>query len=185
MVKDSFPLYIKGKINNIESNQITLSNIIWQPQLDRTEPTRTFGRGSISCSNGILTGKSGYVYGFENSEHWILSFDAYHIGYALIPLVPTTITRYDTSYVQLMSSVRVYSGGRYTDYPLSSESSKKYNEWQNIKIEKSNGGYKLYLDDVLATTFNWEDNSSQLGVGVDAWAGSNTAEIKNIKVIQL
>lgn len=151
-------------------------------KLDGTEPTGTFGRGSITCSNGILSGKSGYVKGFDNTDSWVLSFDVYHIGYCLLPLVPTTTTTYDNNYVQLLSYMRIFENGRQRDISYDSGATKKYNEWQNIKIEKENGQYTLYFDDVFVATFTLSWNPSQLGVGFDAWSGSNSGQIKNIKV---
>ncbi|WP_296875530.1 hypothetical protein [uncultured Methanobrevibacter sp.] len=152
-------------------------------KLDGTEPTGNFSRGSITCSGGILSGKSGYVKGFDNTNEWILSFDVYHINYTIVPIVATTTTHYNGNYVQILGSyVRVITNGNFTDYPFDSGATKKYNEWQNIKIIKENGQYTLYFDDVFAATFTTPWNPTQLGVGFDAWNGSNSGQIKNIKV---
>lgn len=152
-------------------------------KLDGTESIGTFRRGSITCSNGVLSGKSGYVTGFENTESWVLSFDVYHTGYSIIPLVPDTVSWYDDNYVQLMSYLRIFEDGMYRDIYYDSGATKKYSEWQNVKIVKEgNEQYTLYFDDVFAATFTLAWYASQFGVGFDAWSGSNSGQIKNIKV---
>ena len=52
-----------------------------------------------------------------------------------------------------------------------------------MKIEKTNNTYTMYINDVLANTVEWQNNHSQLGIGLDAWNGATTSNIiKNIKI---
>ena len=186
MVKDTNTLNIKAKSSNAESNLlIILTNVLWNPPLDGTESIHSLGRGgSLTVANGVLRGKAGYVYGFDNVDHWKLSFEAYFTG-GSFAVTDSTVTRYDTNYLQfLKSSLRVITNGTYTDYAYTGNTLIG-NEWNIIEVEKINNQYIVSINgDIVLTNVTWSRNPSQFGVGVDSW-GTNINQVKNIFVQKL
>ena len=186
LVKDTNTLNIKAKSSNAESNLlIILTNVLWNPPLDGTESIHSLGRGgSLTVANGVLRGKAGYVYGFDNVDHWKLSFEAYFTGGGFV-VTDSTVTRYDTNYLQFLSGyLRVFTNGTYTDYVYTGNTLIG-NEWNIIEVEKINNQYIVSINgDIVLTNVTWSRNPSQFGVGVDSW-GTNINQVNNIFVQKL
>ncbi|WP_458405966.1 hypothetical protein [Methanobrevibacter sp.] len=187
MVKDSFPLYIKGKINNLYSNIILLTNVLWAPALNGE--TGADYRHSYSESNGEAVGK-GFLLkgGWSNEGLWEVTFEFKHdnIRYTGIGFIGTGFGS-DGGFQGLSSWEGSWPGGTaYASYNSGTVG------WFDVIVTKIDDTHLRLRSEILNrdTTVEWQNLATLEIVSIGARHNSSSSNfgpcrIRNVKVIAI
>ena len=181
LVEDTNNINIKAKYEQITTNIFSINQIIYKPLLDGTESIKNIS-GTVTASDGVLTGKSGYLSaGWSNTKDWKLTCQFYIKSDTGIIICSNTTSSRDYDQIQINTSgVSQHSqSSQYTSFAFSSS----LNTWHDLTIIKNSQGYTIIIDDVTAGTIDYRIPPI-ICIGVDSW-GSNSASIKNITVVKL
>ncbi|WP_458454198.1 hypothetical protein [Methanobrevibacter sp.] len=199
MVKDTNPLYIQVKLNNIESNMVVLPIILFNPPLDGTDSITKWTSMTNKTENGIFyTHGSFLTNGWSNEGLWELEFDVKCSSWRYVGLIPVCAAETNpytdakaAPYAIFMWEGISYPGGMGLSSWICADSMLKITDsnWHHIKLTKlTSTNVKIEIDNtyVAVGAFDNLPNHSTLHLGSrDNPASRNyggIVEYKNIVV---
>ena len=183
------PLNIKAINNNLTSNIITLTDILWQPALNGETGAAAY-KWSYSEANGEAVGK-GFTLngGFPNIDNWELSFEFKHdnIRYTGIGFLSGNFSPSYDGFVGITSWEGAWpNGSAYASYNSGTVG------WFDVKVTKIDSTHLRLQSETLNrdTTVEWPNlpNYDMLTCGVrhhNTSSDYGPCRIRNVKAITL
>ena len=178
----------------LTSQNISITNILYQPALDGTENiTKISGNNATISNNRLISGCNYLTDGWDNSTDWTLTFKAKLTTTNGCGCFITVSGQYrrDWDWIQINNcdgDLRVLNRVNNT-HDYTRVGSPDTNLLDITIVKRTVNGSTTYTtlidgyNSVVQSNTNL-DNASRLVIGVDYWTGTNTSYITDIKVVR-